>query len=61
MSLERRGTLFGPPLIQGVTPNSYKNRLIEVNSLLMASGNNLNKLKKKLKEAPLKIRGYYKD
>jgi hypothetical protein len=61
MSLERRGTLFGPPSIRGVTPDSHENGSIEVNSLLVASSNNSNKLKKKLKEAPLKIRGHYKD
>jgi hypothetical protein len=61
MSLKRRGTLFRPPLIQGVTLNSHKNGLIKANSLLIASGNNLNKLKKKLKEALPKIYRHYKD
>jgi hypothetical protein len=61
MSLERRGTLFGPPSIRGVTPDSHENGSIEANSLLVASGNNSNKLKKKLEEAPPKIRGHYKD
>jgi hypothetical protein len=61
MSLKRRSTLFGPPLIRGVTPDSHENGSIEVNSLLVTPSNNSNKLKKKLKEAPLKIRRHYKD
>ena len=48
MSLEKRGTLFGLPLIRGVTPNSYENRLIKANSLLVVSGNNSKRLKKRV-------------
>jgi len=61
MSLERRGTIFGLPLIRGVTPDSHENGSIEANSLVVASGSNSNKLKRKLEEAWPKIRGHSKD
>ena len=61
MSLQRRGTLFGPPSIRGSTPESHENGTIEADSLFVASGNDSNKLKKKLEEAPPKIRGHDKD
>jgi hypothetical protein len=47
MSLERRGTLFGPPSIRGATPDSYENGSIEANSLLVASGNDSTRSKKR--------------
>jgi hypothetical protein len=48
MSLERRGTLFGPPSIRGVTPDSHENGSIEANPLLVASGNDSKRLKKRV-------------
>jgi hypothetical protein len=61
MSLERRGTLFGPPLIRGATPNSHENESIKANPLLVASNNNSKRLKKRVwaaedEEAPPKVR-----
>jgi hypothetical protein len=59
MSLERRGTLFGPPSIRGATPDSHENGSIEANSLV-ASGNDSKRSKKRVwaaeDEAPPKIR-----
>ena len=61
MSLQRRGTLFGPPSIRESTPESHENGSIEADSLFVAPGNDSNKLKKKPEEAPPKIRGRDKD
>jgi hypothetical protein len=62
MSLQRRGTLFGPPSIRGATPDSHENGSNEADSLLVAPGKDSNKLKKRAwaaedEEAPPKIRG----
>jgi hypothetical protein len=61
MSLERRGTLFGPPSIRGATPDSHENGSIEANPLLVASDNDSKRLKKRVwaaedEEAPPKVR-----
>jgi hypothetical protein len=61
MSLQRRGTLFGPPSIRGATPDSHENGSNEADSLLVASGNDSKTSKKRVlaaedEEAPPKIR-----
>jgi hypothetical protein len=48
MSLERRGTLFGPPSIRGATPDSHENGSIEANPLLVSSDNDSKRLKKRV-------------
>lgn len=62
MDLHKRGTVFKPPSIRGVTPDFHENELIEIDSHLVVSGYSLNKLKKRARIAKnnkpsLRIRG----